>query len=77
MAPEFLVDETKLNQSHLGKLGSHRHIIDGFFSYVLKSYGVECSTDRGSDEGRYFMFLQSDMTKVEVYSDYFGSFNEL
>ena len=77
MTPSFLLYETRHNESHAGKLGIQRRIVDGFLEYVSSTYGLECPSGRGSAMEAPLMVLPSDMTRTEVYGEYVEKFEGL
>lgn len=76
-ADAFVPYETKLRRSHLGCIGTHRQIVDGYLNHVSTTYALECPTGRGSREGDSVMLLPSDMTKLTIYEDYVDLFPSL
>lgn len=77
LAPKFLLYETRLGESHAGRIGVHRQILDGYLNYIQSTVALECPSGRGSAEDRPVMLLPSDMTRTEVYADYVESFPKL
>lgn len=77
MAPNFLLYETRHNESHSGRLGVHRRIVDGYLDYVTTTMALECPSGRGSADDRPVMLLPSDMSRTDVYADYVECFGKL
>lgn len=75
MSPSLLLYETRHNESHTGKLGIQRRIVDGFLGYVSSTYGLECPSGRGSAAEAPLMVLPSEMTRMEVYAKYVDKFD--
>lgn len=77
LAPEFMIYETKLNHSHLGKVGPHLQIVDGFLNHVSDTYALECLTGRGGQDVHSVLYLPSDLNRTQVFEDYICKYSEL
>lgn len=64
LALKFLLYETKLSQSHVGKIEEHRHIVVEFLTYSTSNYGPECPTGPRSGEESTLTILPSNMLKL-------------
>lgn len=74
ISPSFLPYTTKHNDSHTGKLGPQCKTVDGFLSYVLSSFTMECPPGQRSEEGAPLMILKSDTSRIKIYNDYVQAF---
>lgn len=67
---------TKFYESHAGRPGMHRKIIDQFLDHINDKFALDCLSGHGGGEDHFMKWSPSDIT-IEIHNDYIVQFADL
>lgn len=76
-SPAILLSEIRHNQSHMGKLGLHRKMVDRFINFLNNIFAIEIPLGRVSTNDKPLIILPGEMHCSEVYKRYMDNFTDL